>query len=195
MQDPRVLNAYDTLIPGAYKADLLRYILMYLYGGVWSDVSHEMNIKLDQLIDINEELILTEDHNDGIQISFMASVPGLQVYHDAIYTVVDNVEKRYYGSSVLSPTGPQMFSKILKKHKNQKYKIIMRDCISKLCDINTGKVLIFKNYNFSPSIPHFNYMPDMHYSYLWKKRKIYKKRKTNDLNETQKKIIYEKKII
>tara|TARA_B100001057_G_scaffold487995_1_gene571597 strand:+ start:63 stop:758 length:696 start_codon:yes stop_codon:yes gene_type:complete len=179
MKDPRVLEAYDTLIPGAYKADLLRYILMYLYGGVWSDVKHELRVQLNTLIDINENLILVKDHNNGIQISFMAAVPGLKVYHDAIYAVVDNVEKRYYGKCSLCPTGPQLFSKVLRKNKNQRYKIIMKDCYSKLCDIKTKKVLVFKNHNLSPGIPYSHYMPDMHYSHLWKQRKIYKRKLYN----------------
>ena len=175
MKDPRVLEAYDTLIPGAYKADLLRYILMYLYGGVWSDVKHQMRVKLVDLIDINEQLILVKDHNNGIQISFMAAVPALKVYHDAIYQVVENVEKRYYGKCFLSPTGPQLFAKVLRKNKNQRYKIIMKDCMSKLCDIKTNRVLVFKDHNLGPGISYPQYMPDMHYSHLWKQRKIYKK--------------------
>lgn len=177
MYDSRVLEAYDTLIPGAYKADLLRYILMYLYGGVWSDVKHEMLVKLDELIDRNEKLVLVKDHNNGIQISFMAAVPGLQVYHDAIYAVVENVEKRYYGKCPLCPTGPQLFAKVLRKNNNQRYKIIMKDCRSKLCHVKTKNVLVFKNHNLSPDIPYSHYMPDMHYSHLWKQRKIYRKKK------------------
>ena len=32
-----VLNAYDSLIPGAYKADLFRYLVLYREGGVYLD--------------------------------------------------------------------------------------------------------------------------------------------------------------
>ena len=33
-----VLNAFDTLIPGAYKADLWRYCILYKNGGVYLDI-------------------------------------------------------------------------------------------------------------------------------------------------------------
>ena len=37
--DKRVLDAYDKLKPGAYKADLFRYAILYKRGGIYSDLS------------------------------------------------------------------------------------------------------------------------------------------------------------
>lgn len=34
------LNAYDNLIPGAYKADLWRYCILYKKGGIYLDVKY-----------------------------------------------------------------------------------------------------------------------------------------------------------
>ena len=36
--DSEVLNAYDTLIPGAYKADLWRLCVLYIHGGIYMDI-------------------------------------------------------------------------------------------------------------------------------------------------------------
>ena len=36
---PYAVDAYTRLVPGAYKADLLRYCLLYKYGGVYSDLT------------------------------------------------------------------------------------------------------------------------------------------------------------
>ena len=171
--DSRVLNAYDTLVPGAYKADLLRYILLYKYGGVWSDIKHQMKVPIDKLVNRNDKLVLTKDKYNGIQISFMAAIPGLEVFHKAIYRVVTNVEKRYYGRTFLHPTGPQMFRKVLSECKGIHYKFVMKDCDHKLCHIDTNEVLIYKDHSIAPEIPHNNYMVNKHYSHLWKKRKIY----------------------
>ena len=33
-----VLTAFNTLIPGAYKADLWRYCILYFYGGIYIDI-------------------------------------------------------------------------------------------------------------------------------------------------------------
>ena len=36
-----VLNAYDRLIPYAYKADLWRYCVLYIYGGIYLDIKYQ----------------------------------------------------------------------------------------------------------------------------------------------------------
>lgn len=45
---PRVLKAYQDLIPGSYKADLWRLCILYIYGGFYMDIKFklEKNIKL-----------------------------------------------------------------------------------------------------------------------------------------------------
>ena len=35
---PDVLHAYNSLYPGAYKADLWRYCVLYVYGGIYLDI-------------------------------------------------------------------------------------------------------------------------------------------------------------
>ena len=35
-----ILNAYDSLIPGAYKADLWRYCILYKLGGIYLDIKY-----------------------------------------------------------------------------------------------------------------------------------------------------------
>jgi mannosyltransferase OCH1-like enzyme len=36
--DKKTLEAYDSLVPGAYKADLWRYCILYKYGGIYLDI-------------------------------------------------------------------------------------------------------------------------------------------------------------
>ena len=36
--EEKVLNAYEQLIPGAYKADLWRLCILYIYGGFYLDI-------------------------------------------------------------------------------------------------------------------------------------------------------------
>ena len=51
--DKDVLNAFDTLIPGAYKADLWRYCILYKKGGIYLDIKYrcEDDFKLIELTD------------------------------------------------------------------------------------------------------------------------------------------------
>jgi hypothetical protein len=45
--DYSVLDAFDRLIPGAYKADLWRYCVLYVRGGIYLDIKyHCVNLKV-----------------------------------------------------------------------------------------------------------------------------------------------------
>ena len=35
-----VVQAFDKLIPGAYKADLWRYCVLYIHGGIYLDIKY-----------------------------------------------------------------------------------------------------------------------------------------------------------
>ena len=48
---PEVIEAYDALIPGAFKADLFRYCVLLIYGGVYVDVDVILESNLDLVID------------------------------------------------------------------------------------------------------------------------------------------------
>jgi len=42
-----IVNAYDLLIPTAFKADLWRYCILYMYGGVYMDIKYKWVGELD----------------------------------------------------------------------------------------------------------------------------------------------------
>lgn len=44
-----VLEAYNALIPGAFKADLFRYCVLLVYGGVYADVDILLETSLDSI--------------------------------------------------------------------------------------------------------------------------------------------------
>lgn len=48
---PEVKEAYDALTAGAFKADLFRYCVLFIYGGVYADVDVILQSKLDVAID------------------------------------------------------------------------------------------------------------------------------------------------
>ncbi len=48
---PEVREAYDLLIPGAYKADLFRYCVLLIHGGVYADVDVLLSTDLDKLLE------------------------------------------------------------------------------------------------------------------------------------------------
>ena len=47
---PEVREAYDAIIPGAFKADLFRYCVLLIRGGVYADMDVMLESNLDAAI-------------------------------------------------------------------------------------------------------------------------------------------------
>ena len=64
--DADVLEAYDRLIPGAYKADLWRYCVLYKGGGVYLDIKFqcEPGFSLMELTTERETFVLDRPYTD-----------------------------------------------------------------------------------------------------------------------------------
>jgi len=137
--DERVLIAFQQLIPGAYKADLVRLLLLYVYGGVYIDVGHYLAVPLQDILG-DHELVLTEDldlrygHGKhlGIYNAFIASIPKHAFIRECIDIIVNQVHNLNYGMSCWDITGPHILGKVYKKyyplkegiHDNGKLKMI-----------------------------------------------------------------------
>jgi mannosyltransferase OCH1-like enzyme len=65
--EPDVLEAYDQLVPGAYKADLWRYCVLYKTGGIYLDIKFrcEPGFSLLELTDDNESFVLDRPYPDN----------------------------------------------------------------------------------------------------------------------------------
>jgi mannosyltransferase OCH1-like enzyme len=121
-----VLNAYDTLIPGAYKADLWRYCVLYKNGGMYIDIKlcSVNGFKLIELCEKEHYVLdreLPKAFNTPLPIynAFMVCRKNSPFLLMAINKVVENVKKKYYGFSSLYPTGPGMLSKLFLETKQK----------------------------------------------------------------------------
>lgn len=90
--DSDVLEAYDTLIPGAYKADLWRYCVLYKYGGIYLDIKFksENGFKLIELTD-KEYFVLERPYFDNISHSEELKIINNPNYYKNIYNRIDSV--------------------------------------------------------------------------------------------------------
>ena len=145
-----ILKAFDKIVPGAYKADLFRYCVLYQKGGIYSDLSQQFKVPFSEIIDHKyDRLVLVKDRfvicNTGIQINFMAAVPKLKIFKEAIDQIVKNVNNKYYGTCMLCPTGPHLFRKILDQ-SNVNYRLELQQKGNSVYHIKTGK-LIYENYS------------------------------------------------
>lgn len=171
-----VLHAFDSLIPGPFKADLWRYCVLYKYGGVYMDIKLNCinGFNLNQLI--HEECYPKDiPHRQyGIWQGFLICKPKNILLKRCIDSICLHVRFRFYGNTFLSITGPHLMFNILVKYK-------------KINEYNKSKVkLVRKNkklYLYYNNKPIINFYKEWYYDRkasgprygpLWDKRNIYK---------------------
>jgi len=121
-----ILYAYDALIPGAYKADLWRYCILYKNGGIYMDVKLACinGFKLIELCEsehyvLDREEIIYFNTPTPIYNAFMVCKKNNPFLLEAIHKIVKNVKDRYYGFNALYPTGPGMLSELIQELKTK----------------------------------------------------------------------------
>ena len=130
---PRVLKAFNKLIPGSYKADLFRYCVLYKYGGVYLDIKLVMaddkklitlvkdKFKEYHVIENTEFTRLRTKYFGGfVYQGVMMSRAGNPFLRELISVVVDRCERSDPGTNPLDITGPNIYWKVLQKHKYSK---------------------------------------------------------------------------
>lgn len=170
---PEVVDAFDKLIPGAYKADLWRLCILYINGGYYMDIKLEPVGKF-KLIELSEGEHLVLDRPNltkHIYNAFMICKAKHPFLLKCINCIVHNTETEYYGSSCLSPTGPELLGAV-HTHYNGSIPI---DLIypHKYPDhiMYKGRLVLrnYVGYREEQRKYHGNY-----YGTLWNNRKIYK---------------------
>jgi mannosyltransferase OCH1-like enzyme len=170
-----VLYAFDKLIPGAYKADLWRYCILYKNGGIYVDIKFKC-INNFRLIALTEKCHFVHDLNEnGIYNALISAKPGNQILLNCINKIVENVKNNYYGESMLHPTGPmlmeQFFSKEMKKNIDLRLeKFNFKDIKQHVINYNNIYIMaIYDGYREEQK----QFQSKDHYSVLWKNKYIY----------------------
>lgn len=124
---PGLKEAYNALLCGAYKADLLRYLLLYKYGGIYCDDKTVIPCSIDSdLFDgvlENCEFFIaytgTEEPrrlfpSGTEEIAFMGSRPGHPVLLKILEESIKLIHNRDYTEHRLGITGNVLFNRIAK---------------------------------------------------------------------------------
>lgn len=113
----KIHDAYQEIIPGAYKADIFRYVILYLMGGTYSDISHKAETSFNPSPS-QSDLILTKDSHEGkgIQISFISAIPRLKFLMHLLLEISDDILNGNKAGSPLSLTGPIRFRQTFEKY-------------------------------------------------------------------------------
>ena len=169
-----VLNAYDSLIPGAYKADLWRLCVLYIHGGIYMDIKL-VCVNGFKLIELTEANHFIKDRLAPLSIfnSCMVCQQNHPYLLIAINKIVENVKSKVYGSSPLDPTGPALLAKYFTSEEKNAFDIKHR-----LYGINDGDKYIKFNDNlilkcYSGYFSERKSSTIKHYAELWNNRRVY----------------------
>jgi mannosyltransferase OCH1-like enzyme len=169
-----VLNAYDTLIPGAYKADLWRYCILYKEGGIYVDIKYKPINKFKFINLTESEHWVLDADGHGIYNALIVSKPENSILFAAIRQIVENVKNRFYGSNCLDPTGPHLLARYF--NQDQKNSFDMKhEFIHNFNNryVNFNNYAVLKSYNGYLE-EHNNNKKVEHYGHLWNIRQIYR---------------------
>lgn len=112
-------NAYNMLVPGAFKADLLRYCLLHYYGGCYFDCKQILRVPISKFLGSTKTLVLCNDVIENallnaIIFSTKKNIIIEKTIKDCSYNIINKL-----GKSPLDVTGPTFFYKSIKKYINK----------------------------------------------------------------------------
>jgi len=174
--DKNVSDAYNALIPGAYKAHLWRYCILYKYGGIYLDIKYHCvnDFKLINLT--NKEYYVKDRPEKCIYNALLAILPNNETMLKCINQIVENVQNNYYGDNPLSPTGPLLLGSFLNndyiQNLNLKFKRFENE--NKEYILLNDEIVLknYEEYRDEQSKSQIN----KHYGELWWNKNIYLKK-------------------
>ena len=183
--EKEVVEAYDKLIPGAYRADLWRYCVLYKNGGVYMDIKIRPinDFKFKKLTDTGKEYFTKDlDYSgSGIYNGLMICKANNPILKKAIDDVVKNVKNNFYGTSMLEPTGPLLMKKYFTEDEVQNMDLFLNVEYTLLRGGSYNVVHNIKHKEWDKPIlewdvSSYNKQKSLspHYSVLWQQRAIYK---------------------
>lgn len=184
--DRRTVNAYEKILPGAYKADLFRYCWLWINGGVYIDMGMVSIGDLDLIIKPSDTFVAPEDNGaNAIYNAFMACSPKHPIVGEAISLAVQNIENQDYTHNPLGITGPLLLGKAFENVTGDKVfpgkeygggvRIIKFNKYNK-CEsgiIADGDVNILATRYPSYRIDQMWYNTKPHYSDMWKNKQVF----------------------
>ncbi len=109
---PQYMNDYKNLLPGAYKADLFRYLLIYRYGGVYADIGMLFTKPLQEILFPSDEFVGAVDFVSSNLINgFFAAYARHPLLRVVIAIVEDNLRHMRYNCNNLDITGPKVLGR------------------------------------------------------------------------------------
>lgn len=176
--DGDVLFAFDKLKPGAYKADLWRYCVLYIKGGIYLDVKYKLvnGFKLINLTDkeyyVRDRIYSIDGKNNkaGVYQALLSCIPGNKMILECIQKIVENCKNDIYNDNDLGVTGPHL----LESCSNEQINITQLELYftgNSIINSSNNNVILtyYQEYREEQEI----YQKTDYYRKMWVKRDIY----------------------
>ena len=115
--EPAVYAAYMRLTPGAARADLWRYCVLWVRGGVYADADCRCLAPLDEWVGAETQLLVPVDHEHepalGLFQAVLACTPAHPVMRRAIDAVVRHVTAGQHRADIFALSGPTCLGRCL----------------------------------------------------------------------------------
>jgi mannosyltransferase OCH1-like enzyme len=109
--DQRTLNAFQQLFLGAAKGDFIRYIALYLYGGVYLDLDASINLDLNTFISPHDEFIFFINGDRNLEQFCFAIRPKHILMKKMIEEMITRIENKE--PNIFRATGPTLFNDVI----------------------------------------------------------------------------------
>ena len=181
-----ILIAYDTLKPGAYKADLWRLCVLYINGGIYIDIKFNCinNFKFIAFTE-KEHLLLDrpgfwKEGEIGLANGIIVAKPKNNLLLRCINKISENVKNKYYGFNNLYPSGPgllgEQYIKMIRENKSMEAELDKLD-MCMVYEFNVWKII----YNNVAILEHYKEYRDeqklfaktLYYGELYALKQIY----------------------
>jgi len=181
--DSDVVNAFDSLIPGAYKSDLWRYCILYKNGGIYFDLKFYTKAPLVSILKYGSTLLIKDrfmniyDRKSKYNVynAFMISTANNIIFKQCIDDIVNSCKFKLYKKNPLDITGPGLLGYIIMQYSSDKYNNYV-----KLIHTNGG-IVKFINNDIAILGEYPEYRDDQQlfqktkrYHQLWHSRNVYK---------------------
>ena len=167
-----VVYSFNKLKPGAYKADLWRYCVLYIYGGIYLDIKYKCinNFKLLYLTDneywVRDRKIIV----NGIYQALMVNLPKNPILLKAINGIVKNCKNNVYTDlTPLCVTGPGHLAQFFNENEIKSLTLAFTDKGDGIIKDNRYILSIYPEYRQEQQQTQLAHP----YEFLWHTKNIY----------------------
>ena len=142
---PDFLNTFDSFEYPIQRADAIRYMWLYVNGGIYLDLDIEILQDLSEIFDQDAEVYVVKSANIGsiLTNSLMASKPGAKLWLEMIEAMKTSWGKEFWmvgkHLDVMNTTGPMMLNRVVDQTKT-KYHVLSTNNVlpCSVCDLEDG---------------------------------------------------------